>query len=287
MTTATETRPATSPLDGVRLSFGGIVRSEWIKLRSLRSTFWCLALVVVLSVGFSTLVAGVYHLENASAIPAEGARQMQVLAATVGVSFTQLVAAVLGVLVITGEYSTGMIRSTFAAAPGRLGAYFGKLLVLAVVVFVVSAVSLALSALVSTAIFSGRGLTTDLFAGQTLYPLLGAACYLTLIAAMAYTAGVIIRNAGGGIATVLGLLLVLPVVINLAGALTHAQWVSNLGQFLPSSAGGQLYAFQPEHAATAASGVISLDAWQGLGVLALWVVIPVIVGAVLIKRRDV
>ncbi|HEY0260700.1 MAG TPA: ABC transporter permease [Lacisediminihabitans sp.] len=276
-----------SPLDGIRVTFPGVLRSEWIKLRSLRSTLWCLGLVVFISVGFSALVAGVYHVENVAAVPVESGRQLQVLAATVGVSFSQLVAAVLGVLVITGEYSTGMIRSTFSAVPGRLAAYFAKLIVLALVVFLVSAVSLALSALVATAIFSSRGLHTDLFSGQVLLPLLGGACYLAMISMLAFSTGAIVRSSAGGIATVLGVLLVLPVVLSLTASLTQAKWVDNMTQFLPSQAGAKLYAFQPTHEAQVPSGTVSLDVWQGLLVLAAWVVVPLVVGAVLVKRRDV
>jgi ABC-2 type transport system permease protein len=210
-----------------------------------------------------------------------------VSATTIGVNFTQLVAAVLGVLVISGEYGTGMIRSTFTAAPGRLGAYSGKLIVLAVVVFVVGLVSLGISALVATAIFHARGLNVDLVSSDVLLPILGAAAYLGLVAMLAFTFGAIIRSSAGGIAAILGTLLVLPVALRIVAQLTTAQWVSNVADFLPSEAGGKIYAYTPANPAPVPSGAVSLDAWEGALVLGAWVVIGLVVGAVLTKRRDV
>ena len=170
MTTATDTlnrlAPTGSPLDGIRLTFGGLLRSEWIKLRSLRSTVWCLGIVIVLAVGVAAASAGLYHLENISALPKDVANGYVVSAATIGLSFTQLAVAVLGVLVISGEYATGMIRSTYTADPRRLGAYFAKFIVLAVVVFVVGVISVGISAIVGTVIFEGRGLHPDLFSAM-------------------------------------------------------------------------------------------------------------------------
>ncbi|MGA0566210.1 ABC transporter permease [Rathayibacter sp. KR2-224] len=291
MTTATDTlRPrdsAPASLDGIRLSFIGLLRSEWIKLRSLRSTVWCLALVILLSVGFSALIAGVRTLQHASAISAADAAPTLVSATTIGVNFTQLVAAVLGVLVISGEYGTGMIRSTFTAAPGRLGAYFAKLIVLAVVVFVVGVVSLGISGIVATVLFNARGLNADLASWDVILPIIGGAAYLALVAMLAFTFGAIIRSSAGGIAAALGTLLVLPVALRIVAGLTSAQWVSNVASFLPSEAGGQIYAYTPAHPAPVPSGAVALDALQGGLVLVAWVVIGLVVGAVLVKRRDV
>jgi ABC-2 type transport system permease protein len=206
---------------------------------------------------------------------------------TIGLNFTQLVAAVLGVLVISGEYGTGMIRSTFTAAPGRLGAYFGKLIVLAVVVFVVGVVSLGASALVATAIFNARGLHTDLASWGVLLPMLGAAAYLALVAMLAFAFGAIIRSSAGGIATALGTLLVLPVAMRIVASLTRAQWVSNVASFLPSEAGARIYAYQPAHPAPVPSGAVSLDPALGALVLGAWLVVGLVIGMVLTKRRDV
>lgn len=292
MTTATDTlnRPAPtgSPLDGIRLTFGGLLRSEWIKLRSLRSTVWCLGIVIVLAVGVAAASAGLYHLENISALPKDVANGYVVSAATIGLSFTQLAVAVLGVLVISGEYATGMIRSTYTADPRRLGAYFAKFIVLAVVVFVVGVISVGISAIVGTVIFEGRGLHPDLFSSSVLLPLLGGAAYLTLIAMLAFALGSILRSSAGGIATILGFLLVLPVVASLLARLTQATWVENAAAFLPSEAGQHLYTYvSPNAHIVVTNGIVSLNAWQGGLVLLAWVAVATVVGAILTKRRDV
>jgi ABC-2 type transport system permease protein len=284
----TTTNTAASPLDGIRLSFAGLLRSEWIKLRTLRSTMWCLALVIVLSVGFAALVSGVLKLPApAAAIPTDTADQLLVTASTAGVGFSQLVAAVLGVLVISGEYTTGMIRSTFAAAPGRLGALFAKVVVLAVVVFVVALVAVAASVLVANGILVARGFNTDLGSSKVLLPLLGAAAYLALIAMLAFATGTLIRSSAGGIATIMGLLLVLPIALGIVAGLTPAKWVGNISALLPAASGAELYRYAESTTTTVASGVIALNSWQGGLVLLAWVVVALAAASVLVKRRDV
>ncbi|MHA7986781.1 ABC transporter permease subunit [Rathayibacter sp. CAU 1779] len=293
MTTATDTlqrpTPATSPLDGIRLSFAGLLHSEWIKLRSLRSTIWCLGIVIVLAVGLAAAGSGLIRLDNVSQIPAEAANSNLVSAATIGVVFTQLAVAVLGVLVISGEYATGMIRSTYTADPRRLGAYFAKFIVLTVVVFVVGVVSIGISGLVAGGILHARGLDTDLMSSSVLLPMLGGAIYLALVAMLAFAFGALIRSSAGGIATILGTLLVLPIIGSLVYGLTQAKWVENLMQFLPSQAGGQLYSYVAPGTkqVTMHDGLLSLNSWQGGLVVLGWVVVVTVVGAILTKRRDV
>ena len=121
----------------MNLSFPRVVRSEWIKLRTLRSTVWSFAIIVLLTVGFGLLLAATFDTSTSAIVGVDAENSFAVSVATLGVNFTQLVAAVLGVLIISGEYTTGMIRSTFAAVPTRLPAFFAKVLVLAVSTFVV------------------------------------------------------------------------------------------------------------------------------------------------------
>jgi ABC-2 type transport system permease protein len=289
MTTATL---APSPLDGIRLNFGGVIRSEWIKLRSLRSTVWCYGLVILLTVGIGLLLALTVNLPTGATPSAANQYQLQVEAATLGVNFTQLIVAVLGVLVISGEYGTGMIRSTFVAVPGRLGAVFAKVIVLAVTTFVVGAVSIALAAAVAWPILSGKGVTASPLDSSVLLPMLGGAGYLTLIAVLAFGFGSILRNSAGGIATILGLVLVVPTVFRILFDLTQASWTTNVADFLPSSAGGKMFEYVDGTTATQAAdqaakaGLVYLDSWQGALVLTAWVVVTLVAGLALTKRRD-
>jgi ABC-2 type transport system permease protein len=275
-------------LSRARLSFPHVVNSEWIKFRTIRSTLWCYAIIILLTVGFGLLAAAAIPSADSST---EAAQQTTVAVSTIGVSFSQLVIAVLGVLIVSGEYSTGMIRSTFAAVPKRLPAIFAKIVVLGVVTFVVGLVSIWLTAVVTLPILSGRGLSANLGDSAVFMPLLGGGVYLMLVAVLAFSIGTILRSTAGGIASAVGLLLVLPIIVNIVGALTRAVWITNVGAFLPSSAGGQLYAYaapaSPANPANpVSSGAIDLNGWSGLIVMLAWVVVGVIAACVLVKRRD-
>jgi ABC-2 type transport system permease protein len=203
-----------------------------------------------------------------------------------------LIVAVLGALVVTGEYSTGMIRSTLTAAPGRIGAYLSKAIVLAVTTFVVGLISVVAAALVAAPILSAKDVQPDLFQWSVMLPMIGAAGYLTLVALLAFTFGTILRNSAGAIATVLGLLLVVPTVLQILSSLTQAKWIQNVAAFLPSDAGSKFSTYQSSVAESAAaggpqsSGIVDLTSWEGLAVTIGWVLIFGIIGAVLLKRRD-
>ena len=265
-----------------RVTAARVLRSEWIKLRTLRSTVWCAVLVVVLSVGIGLLLAATL---NASPNPPVAEQQSLALTVvTLGTRFTQLIAAVLGVLVISGEFGTGQIRSTFAAVPRRVLAVVAKALVLGAAVFLLGLLAALLTALATTAILSSRGVAPHLLDGPVLLPLLGSALSLALVAMLALGIGGIVRNGGAGIGIVLGLLLVVPTVLAIFGALTRAAWVTNLETLLPSSAAVQLYAFASTTAA--APGTIVLNGWTAALVLVAWVVAALGVALALIRVRD-
>ncbi len=279
------------------VSFLRVVNSEWIKLRTLRSTLWSFAIIVLLTVGFGLLLAGTFDNSSSADLDLDSQNSFAVSVATLGVNFTQLVAAVLGVLIISGEYTTGMIRSTFAAVPRRLPAFFAKVLVLAVSTFVVGLFSIVVTALVTIPILSSKGINANLLDGEVMRALLGGAGYLTLIAILAFGFGAILRSSAGGIASALGLILVLPPILSIVSALTNATWVQNVSVFLPSDAGSQMFALgggaafgggppRPGGATEAASDLLTLDATQGLLVLLAWVVVLLVTAAVLTKRRD-
>ena len=192
--------------------------------------------------------------------------------ATIGVQFTQIVVAVLGVLVITGEYSTGMIRSTLTAVPGRLGALAAKAVVLFAATFVVAVVASALAFAVSSVILASEGVNASLFDPEVLLPILGGALYLGLLALFALGIGTIVRSGAGGIATVLGVLLLLPTLL----AVLPFDWAGDLAPFLFSNAGINFW--HPEFS--------DWEVWQNLAVTIGWVVASLGIGAVLLKRRD-
>lgn len=274
---------ATTLPDSIGLGFTRLVRSEWIKLRSIRSTVWCLAILAVVTVAMAVLVGSA--LDAGTQVTEEGADQTIVMINTVSVGLTALVVAVLGVLIITGEYGTGQVRSTFTADPGRIGAVIAKAAVLAATTFVVSAVSIWIGAFASTALQAGKGLHADLADPSVAMPLLGASVYVTLVALLAYGIGLLVRSSAGGIAITLGILLVLPVVLSLVAGAAGWQWLSDVIQFLPAQAGAQLHTFSSGDDGQA-SGVV-LNGWGGFGVLAAEVAAVGTLGLLAVRRRDV
>ncbi len=264
------------------LTFGGILRSEWIKLVSLRSTIWCYALIVVVGVGFGVLIALTSPAPTTGAVPdaVQGSTAVQV--ATLALGFTALASVVLGALVITGEYGTGMIRSTFAAVPTRLPALFGKIVVFGVTTFVVGLVTIFGTALVTAPMLPGIGVTPDFTDPAYLLALVGGAGYLALVGVFALAIGAIVRHSAGAIASALGVILVLPTVVLIFSAITQAEWIQRAAAFLPDAAGSRMSAYTAGEVASANS----LAPWQGLLVLLAWDATLVLVAAVLMKRRD-
>jgi ABC-2 type transport system permease protein len=181
-----------------------------------------------------------------------------------------------------------MIRSTFAAVPGRVGALVGKIVVFGVVTFAVSFIALAISALLAVPLLQANQYVLDVADPAVWLGLVGAAGFVTLIGLMSLGIGTIIRNTAGAIAATLGLLLVLPTILQIFGAVTRIEWVSDAAAFLPSSAGAALTSY-PTAPIEYPEGIyvpLTLTSVEGLLTLLVWVAVPVIVGAVLLKRRD-
>lgn len=291
MTTATVTAPKRGHAPLSRLTFGGILRSEWIKLRSLRSTFWCYVLILLLNVGFSLLISatdlsGGATQGPARAVSGEAGMAAATTAVTLGINFTVLIAAVLGALMITGEYGTGMIKSTFTADPRRLGALFGKALIFAVTTFIVGLVSLIISALVDTPLLSSKSnISLDWGNGTFWLALVGGAGFLALAGLLAMFIGAIIRTSAGGIAAGIGLLFVANIGMNIVVGITNADWAKNVTAFLPSSAGSLMFGYGAG-TSSVKDGLVTLDQTQGLLVMLAWAVVSGILAVVLVKRRD-
>ena len=289
MTATTQVRRTAHPdLEGTRLTTAGILRSEWVKLVTLRSTWWCLGIIAALTVGIPALIALAL---GANTGPVTGSADVGyynwMMATTLPIGFSVLAAAVLGCLVITGEYGTGMIRSTMAAAPKRLSALFAKAVVIGATVFVLGFVALALGAVASGAILSASDLVIDPSDGRVWLTLVAAAGYPALVAVFSVGVGTIIRNSAGSIASVLGLLLVVPTIFQLIGGLLQAEWAFDVGAFLPSSLGSTMYTPVLEGGFAMTFGTVVLEPWQAALALLAWVIAALLGGALLLTRRDV
>jgi ABC-2 type transport system permease protein len=273
--TAAASAPGTTfVVTGPGLSFAGLLRSEWIKLRSVRSTVWSYATVIVISLGMAAVMSASSGF-GGEQIPAAAQPAIVAQAATFGIFFGQLVVAALGVLAISGEYSTGMIRSSLTAAPTRLPMLAAKAVVLFVCTFAVGVLSTVGSYLVAAPIMAGLGITAGITDPDLVLPLLGGALYLAMVSVFALGIGAILRSSAGGIAAALGAILLLPI----AFIMIPAQWALDVSPFLILNAGLALFGLNGFTSA-------AFETWQNVLIVLGWVIAALAAAAVLLRRRD-
>jgi ABC-2 type transport system permease protein len=259
-----------------RVTFPRVLRSEWTKFRSVRSTAWCVGLTVLLTIAFPVLFAFVISSHWGQMQPSERASHSPLEVALAGVNVAQLVVAVLGVLMITAEYSTGSIRSTLTAVPKRLPVLWAKLLDYAVVSFVLMVPAVIASFFVSQAILARHDILQISFdAPGVARAMIGGAIYVMLVGVFALALGAIVRNTAGGIATFSGIFFVIPPLMNLL----PTSWYNAINEWLPSEAGRQIFSLK--HAAN------TLTPLGGGLVFAGYCAAAIVIAAVLLRRRDV
>ncbi|HEY0217877.1 MAG TPA: ABC transporter permease [Cellulomonas sp.] len=285
-TTATPTTRAAARPDGsaVRVTFPRLVRSEWIKLWTVRSTWWIVPITILVQAGFAWLFTffGIRQIENGT-LDASMLGDFTASDLAQGLLFAQITISVLAILTITGEYTTGMIRSTLTAAPRRLPALWAKGLVVVVVSWVVGVVSTVLSWAVTYPVL-GETYRIDLSSEINQRILIATPLYTAAIALLAFGIGALLRHSAAAIATVLGVLLVIEPLF--ASLPIHVLRV--ISPFLPSMAGQQVLSDSTEsiESLRAASDVAVLTPWQGYGVLVLWGLVAVAAASILLRRRD-
>ncbi len=256
-----------------RVTFGRLLVAEWIKIRSLRSTWWTAGSTVVVMVLIS-LVADTSV--NATANNPEfggGPAGAEIL--VTGFIFAQLSVAVLGALVITGEYSTGMIRSTLAAAPSRLPALWAKSVITAVLTAAIAVVALGASYLLALLVITDRSLAPDLGEAGVLRSLAACVGYLVLVALLSVGVGTALRHSAGAIFALVAILFVVFIVAQFFSQ----QWIQDLSRFLPLNAGLAMM-----NDGDVPDGMFSQ--LQGTLVMIGWAVLALGTGAVLLRRRD-
>jgi ABC-2 type transport system permease protein len=281
----------------------GTIRSEFTKLRSVRSTYWTIAALVIVSVGFAA-IAGLAIANNLHNNPVNKAG-MDATQASLGAFFElgQLIIALLGVLVITSEYSTGMIRTSLTAMPRRGTVYAAKLIVFTTVALVVSLITSFISFFVGQAAMSGSGVTASLFhsvtipangvqngppnnvtfsgtivisPGTVLTAILGTALFVTVVGLIAFGLGSIIRHTAGAITSAIGLMFVIPIILQLL----PNTWRWDVVRFFPDAAGRVLSVTVGQH------NPHLWSAWPQFGVTLVYAAVLVGVGAYLFRTRD-
>ena len=248
-----------------------VLLSEWTKFRSLRSTVSTLLIAVVLMIGLGAMFAAITASQTTGFEPGVTA----ISTSLTGTFFAQLAVGVLGVLLITREYSTGMIRSSLTVVPSRLPMLWGKLTVFAGTVFLTMLAASVTSFLVGQALTSGQHLDASLSDPGALRSVLGAALYLTVAGLTAIALGALLRNTAVAITTFVAVFFVIPPLTNLLPTSLTDHFV----QYLPSNAGAVLLdgTFGVAH---------PLSPWTGFAVMCGYAVVLIGFAAWRLRRVD-
>ena len=264
-----------------------VISSEWIKFRSLRSTWWSVGIALLFSIGLGIVFS---DLRGNDIVHHDGFEADQTALSLRGFYLAQLAVGVLGVLFITGEYSTGMIRATLSAVPKRLPVWMAKIAIFAAVIFGITLIAAFVAFLGGQAVLSQYHVNAQIVTPNgtisfaqlgvslghpgSLRAIFGAALYMVGVGLLGLGCGFAIRNAGGAIAALFGLMLVLPL----------------LAQALPTSLQQHISKYLPLLAGTAGMNTVSssdqLSPWTGLGLFALYVVAALGIGLYVLRRRD-
>jgi hypothetical protein len=243
----------------------GLLRSEWVKLRSIRSTMWTMAGLVVVMISFAYLNSAIASRE------AERSQAGEVTQVALGAApFASLIVASLGVLAISSEYRTGMIRTTLLAVPRRGRMLAAKAATFAAFTLVVNLLSCLAAFLVGQAVLGSHGASLD--EPGVLRMVAGCALYLTGAGLFGLALGTLVRHTAGGVVAVIVALFVLPQLVGM----------------LPDGAGARLMPYVTSVAGmrimSSAPGV--LTPWAGFGVFCLWIAAAALAALVLLGRRD-
>lgn len=257
-----------------RYGLGGLLRSELTKLGTVRSTAWTLGLTVLLGVGLSVL-ATVETRQHWSTMSLPDRLTFDpTRASLIGVFFGQLTVGVLGILVMSAEYGTGTIRATLSAAPRRPAVLAAKAAVFAAVALVVSEVTAFASYFVGQAMLTAPATHTTIGAPGALRAVAGSGLYLCVLGLFALGLAAVIRHTAGAISTFVGILLVLPLV---AAALPTSLG-TQIDRFLPAGIGRAMVSLH--------AGPRSFAPWPGFLLLCVYTAVVLVVGGVLLVRRD-
>lgn len=277
MTTATAAGPVRAPVpaddrppvDG-RATYSRTVNAEWIKFSTLRSSWTILLSAAVCLIALAVVIAYTTGRSRAGLAPEDTA-----LSATLqGFRLAELAAGVLGVLFVSSEYATGMIRSSLAAVPKRVPVLLAKVTVVGAATLIALTLASVVTFLVAQVVLGSYGYGFSLSDPTALRVVLGTGLYLTLIALLGSALGWVTRSTPGGISAFVGVTLLLPVLF---GQML-GNWGKNVAQWLPNTSGQSfITTLRADH---------SLAPGTGLAVMVAWVAVALIVAAVLLRRRD-
>ena len=269
---ATGSRVALPPARG-RSGLAGAIRSELTKIRSTRSTYWTLLALVIVTVGLGTLVSFGAAQHPGDVGPAFDATQRSLG----GLYLSQLIIVVLGALTITSEYSTGMIRTSLIAMPRRIVLYLAKAVTFAAVTLVVSLATALIAFFLGQSLLASTHQSATLAGPDVLRAVIGSALYLTLCGLFAFGVAAIVRNTAAAITAMIGLLFVLPVLVN------WLPWGNDLVRWLPTSAAraisATVWSAGPQNSHL-------FSPWAQFAVFAVCTAVLLVVGGILFRKRE-
>lgn len=277
--TAGVSRPQAAPVLSIGGGIAGTLRSELTKIRSVRSTYWTMILLVLAGVGWAVADCAGSASHWAQTAPLDKANFDATQSSVVGLALIgQLIIVMLGAIVMTSEYGTGMMRTSLSVMPRRGVLYCSKALVLTAVMLAISLVTSFASFFVGQYLLRSTHSTATLAQPGVLRAVLLTACFVTVSGLLAFALGAILRSTAGAISAAFGLLFLLP---QLARALPST-WYADMVRWLPG--GNVVSAITATKAASAVPHMFS--AWGEFGVLGGYAAVLLVVGAQLFSRRD-
>lgn len=275
--TTGERRLSALPAPSGRAGVAGTLRSEFTKIRSVRSTYWTLLVLLVVSIGLGAAISWGVASHWSKMNPADRLTFDATATSLGGLAFLgELVTVVLGALAISSEYSTGMIRTSLTVMPRRGVLYSAKAAVITGVLLITAVIAAFAAFWVGQAMLSSTHDSATLSQPNVLRAVIGAALYVTMCGLFAYGVGSMVRHTAGAITTMVALLFVLPILSNLL----PSNWYADVVRWLPSSAGDAI------------TGTVSgvhphlFSPWGEFAVLAAYTVAALIAGIVLFRKRD-
>jgi ABC-2 type transport system permease protein len=253
-----------------RPGFGAALRSEWIKLTSVRSTWWTLAAMLVLGAGLTTLICW----QNADWLASPEADESPGSFITWGMMIAQVTAVVLGALVVTSEYGTGMIRTSFGATPQRGTVVAAKAILVSALLFVTGTMTALLGYYGGNHFLENAGIGMPL-EGDVLRSVYGSGLYMAGLGLLSVAAGFLLRHTAAVISLVLAVVFV----------------IGNMANLIPGDFGLWTMRLMPGNAGSAVAAPVSfnpnlLDAWPGFGIFAAEIGVLLLAALALVRRRD-
>jgi ABC-2 type transport system permease protein len=259
-----------------RLTFREALDSEWAKIRTVRGTYWTLFAVVLVSIGVSVALAAAY-VASWDSLSQQTRATIDVSYTLVGVNLGVLIIGVLGVMVISSEYTTGMIRTSLTALPRRGLMLGAKLTVLAGLALLIGELVSFVSYFAAEPFYSSKAVHISLGDGHSLRAVLLAGVYLALVALLGFSFGVLLRHTAGAISTTLGVMFVLPIITGFL----PGRWGKDINKLMPSQAGAAMMATP-----TSNDKGDLLSPLAGFFALGGTVAVLCILALALFKRRD-